>query len=328
MEIAVSKEEKLSDAISKLSDSIDALFNKVGQEHLEHPLTDEERLTHKKTIDKIYNKLLSLLEININSNKESNIKYHYHKDWLIKDCTQNYCNLIIQGRDSGIEKVSLQDLDYALDYHLEVICCKSTNICCKSTNRWNELEEILINNNFKYFYEYSNNLGSRIESFEKKFQEKTEFERSDLGYVVRYIEKFNFNWPEIEKHLLVSGEICLEYMEATEKTTRWIEAEPAILKSGLDNCSLYLKRIKEFFRWKQYENKIKNRPNRLVDYAEMIVKGRLPEELHNRMLMRSIKGNCQHTTYYFDFLKKREHEIVSYLKSISETERQEIISKV
>lgn len=320
-ELVVSKEEKLNDAINKLSDSIDALFNKVGQQHLEHPLTDEERSTHKKTIDKIYNKLLSLLEININLNKENNTTYHYHKDWLIKDCTHNYCNLIIQGRDSGIEKVLLQDLDYALDYHLEVVCSKSTN-------RWNELEEILINNNFKHFYEYSTNLGSRIESFEKKFQEKTEFELSDLGYIVRYVEKFNFNWPEIEKHLLFSGEICLDYMDATNKTTRWIEAEPAILKSGFDNCERYLKSLNEFFRWKEYENKIKNRPNRLLEYAEMIIKGKLPEELHNRMLMRSIKGNCQHTTYYFDFLKKREHEIISYLKSISETERQEIISKV
>lgn len=142
-------------------------------------------------------------------------------------------------------------------------------------------------------------------------------------YLLNYCCHLNCEINEVEKRIFNIPELSSRYAQEVKKS-RWKEAEPYILKN-IRIASDYVCSLN--FKWDGYENKIKNKPNRILEYARAIG-GKLPDELHNRMMMQRITKECPHAEAYFDFIQDSERSALQYLKSISDEERQELLSKI
>lgn len=168
-------------------------------------------------------------------------------------------------------------------------------------------------------------------------------------YALRVVKE---RWPEYEPILLESNSAnnILSYMREWSNRERWTEAEPILFKdaeSALEYCLFLESRIPEAekiilskislasdyqnhfkFLWPEYENKIKTKPKRMLDYAKCL-NARLPDELHNRMIMyQMMEQHKDICSCYFDFLKDCEDSIIKYLRSLDNDKRNELLRKL
>ena len=230
-------------------------------------------------------------------------------DWMVYSVINEYIETY--GREPKWEAILIKqkDLSNAISY------CQSAKF------RWKELEDKIENSkNIDLAIEYSQVIESRWEVCEKMILEK-----KDIHHVMDYINFFGFRWEEAEHILIKDPSRSVTYSIIYIKE-RWKEAEKSILKD-VQQAQRYAEHFQ--FRWKGYENKIKNRPNRINYYAQKIIKGKLPDELHNRMLMLMLNPKKKHHAEdYFDFLKQQQDNTVKYLKSLSQDEQNDLLRLV
>jgi len=93
--------------------------------------------------------------------------------------------------------------------------------------------------------------------------------------------------------------------EATNKALdagkRLPELEHIILA---DSCDAYLYASEVIKgRWIEAEDIIMTHPGRCFNYAKYVIKGKLPEKMHNMMLLYAIKDPNDYVKSYFEFIK-------------------------
>jgi len=104
-----------------------------------------------------------------------------------------------------------------------------------------------------------------------------------------YARAMGRRWELAEKKILAGKDpaTCFDYANEVIKD-RWPEAEKFIVK----NLDFALRYAIHFFggRWEEYEKAIINDPERCYRYAKDAIKGRLPEHMHQAMVMHSFSN--------------------------------------
>lgn len=143
-------------------------------------------------------------------------------------------------------------------------------------------------------------------------------------------------WPEAEK-VALGGSMGLssDYHTQVYKA-RWPELEDRILftkklnwhENRRDMMAQYIKVVPE--PGQEFEEKLGrcSKASLILTYALMGLKGRLPDSLHQKMLMFSFDPKRQsYAKKYIKFLASRERQVVGYLSRLNEEERLEILAK-
>jgi len=315
----MTEEDKFQDAVSKIDTEWTKLQELLDVESYSSPSHNPNIAINKEKIEKFYKRLLKVLDKTPNSVEQY---------WGITSIISEYCEGITGKRDSEIEKRIIHCHNLADEYLSDVI---------KNSETWDERAQFLLDaepnkENFDYLVNYAFHLDHRWPVFEEQLLTKwSKFVNASVIY--RYCETKSFRWVEAEDIIFKDADYCVSYAETIIKG-RWPEAEPYILKCmrAATQYAYYFK-----FAWPAYEKKIKKRPKRINEYAKNVIHGRLPDELHNRMLMYTMMSEKPDNAYdadreqakdYFEFLKESEQNAILFLRSISEEERKSIISRV
>lgn len=143
-------------------------------------------------------------------------------------------------------------------------------------------------------------------------------------------------WSEAEKSLLKNRlEHAIDYHREVVKDP-WEELEDKILfgknlsfwDNPVDCFKKYLDNVGK--RIPELERKLErcNRVSLLHAYAVTSMKGRLPQALHQKMMMFSFDPKRQKTVQkYLRFLDRAEEKVLGYLRGLDENERQELLAK-
>lgn len=181
--------------------------------------------------------------------------------------------------------------------------------------------------------------------------------------VQRYFIKYGIRNERVEKQILkrVTGLINQYARECVGG--RWEEAEKVLLKERLDHAVDYQGEVvkgpwgeledkilfgKKLSYWDNpvdcFKNYLKNvggripelerklercgRASLLFAYAVTSMKGRLPQALHQKMMMFSFDTKRQKVAKkYLRFLDKSEAKVLGYLRGLDDDERQELLAK-
>lgn len=258
-------------------------------------------------------KLFSFLDLLYENKDKSGINW-----WSITSCIKDYCLYVANGRCKDIENSIIRFYSISREYAEEVI-----------KGRWPELEVYMEENCTcpEDLYNYTISvIDRRWDKFEKIVASLPTSENL-ARIATTYCSRFNCRVEELEKHILPYPEYIFNYSyNALDR--RWVEAEKFLL-NDIEIATQYA--VNFNFRWPEYEHKIRNKPKRISFYAKNVIKGKLPEELHNKMLMMTLCNDDKNKYYcdeYFDYLTDCEKDSISYLKSISEEERKILLSKV
>jgi hypothetical protein len=151
-----------------------------------------------------------------------------------------------------------------------------------------------------------------------------------LDDIMQYAQGvMNGRWPECERHLIELGPTCPDtFMQDVVRCAehvigqRWPEAEIVLLANAEGDARFYYAMQVVKGRWPEFEEELLHfdwscwieyceqafggrwpvleehldrdydagGPEALYEYASKIVKGRLPERLHNRMLAEAVKA--------------------------------------
>lgn len=270
---------------------------------------------------------------------ESDLKNYIIKNhkkqlgWKVSGVFDEYIDEVIGGRWYEMEPIILDSLDMRLAYCEEVV-----------NGRWLELEERLVKDkDFEGLSYYAENMiKNRWDEFEKvainKLKRADVEEKEDIVSDIRcYCNSNKFRWPEFEDYLVngidyakIDKNISKSLLEQVLRygldvvEGRWEEAEHLFIKR-IDVAKRYIMNKK--FKWPLYENRIKNKPNGLYYYAKDVLEGKLPEELHNRMIMERMGDNA-YARSYFDFLKTKEETVIRYLSCMTKEEKNNFLNKV
>jgi hypothetical protein len=271
---------------------------------------------------------------------ESDLKNYIIKNhkkemsWKVTGVMDDYIEEVIRGRWYEMEPYILNSEDIYLGYCEEVV-----------KGRWLELEERLVREkDFDDLLYYANNIiKNRWNEFEKVAIEELKRvsieEKEDIvDDLRRYCDKNEFRWPEFENYLLtginytkINKNISKDILEHVLRYSlevvdgRWEEAEGLFIKR-IDLAKRYLKYHK--FRWPLYEHRIRNKPHSLYNYAREVLDGKLPEHLHNRMIMESMGKEPDVANIYFNFLKEREESVIRYFRGMSREEIGKFMEKI
>ena len=143
-------------------------------------------------------------------------------------------------------------------------------------------------------------------------------------------------WPEAENKLLQDRlEHAVDYQNEVIGG-RWEELEDRILfgkglsywDSPLACFKNYLKNIGG--RIPEIESKLEKskKASFLLAYAVLSMKGRLPQTLHQKMMMFAFDPKRQKSAKkYLKFLQSMEDKVLGYLRGLDEDERQELLAK-
>lgn len=232
-----------------------------------------------------------------------------YKNNLVK-----FLNLIIT------DDYKLRNYEIA-EYSLKSIVCDFSRCIY---GRCDEVEELVVKSAILAAYYIDDVIKARWEKFEKNIPKYPDDEKT-AKEIYEYCKSYNYTSESVENKIKKFPDVAYYYAIGVKKE-RWIDGEHSILKN-IERATEYVVHLG--FRWPEYENKIRNKPKRILEYAKQVIKGKLPEELHNRMLMKSISGDKNYeATAYFDWLRETESAIVSYMKSISPEEREILLKKV
>jgi hypothetical protein len=196
-----------------------------------------------------------------------------------------YAYHVINDRWADAEKTLLEkkDIDIIIDY---------ASKCIKK--RWHEAEDIII-------------------------------KEANRNQIVHYVTKIGERWEEVEPIVLAhNSSSVISYANNCIKG-RWIEGEKRLLEtthlaSKLEYCETVLKG-----RWKEFEDILFEMENTslrgkqaeyIYEYAKNVIKGKLPETLHNKMIMTySMNRDDEFLIKYFKAKKykvEKENKIKLY----------------
>ena len=249
---------------------------------------------------------------------------------LAKDPEQSffYANKVLRGRFLEGEPAIARSV-HAYEYAKNVV-----------KGRWEEVEPIFIESislghgsTFRAALAYFVHVaGVRNPEIEKYIL------RQDHSKIVTYCENcVKGRWKEAEKTVLKSDSmgVASDYHSEIHKGI-WPEWEDRILFTKKlqwheDRCDLmtqYLKTVPQ--PGPEFEKKLEktNRAKIILTYALKGCRGRLPDALHQKMLMFSFDPKRKFSSKkYVKFLVARERQVVRYLSRLNDEERAEILEK-
>ena len=300
------KIDQLNKEIYNFWDELSANLEVVDGNYNSKQAKPETIEKYKKDIDALKDKIIKFLKtIEKLDSREYSV-------WQVSSIVCEFSKYVV-GRCPELEKSIITNYKVAKEYVEEM-----------NISQWPEFEKYILefSEDPHDLYDYASNLDGRWDEFEKRILEMKYTE--DLPRViVNYCCLHKFAFKEAEEIIKKNVDLIVEYARDV-LDSRWKEAEPNVLKS-MDDAEEYLRIFN--FRWPEYEHKIRNKPKRILSYAKEIIKGKLPDELHNRMLILGLKNNYE-SKYYFDYLKERENDTIAYLSSLSEEERSRIVEKI
>jgi uncharacterized protein YifE (UPF0438 family) len=270
--------------------------------------SDSKKTKYANEIANIKNNLIQLL---LDGKQYQNDISSYNLGHIITE----FANYVI-GRCPVLEQAIVPWYHVAKVYKEEVV-----------KGAWPEWEHHMNNDcdNHRDLFDYSVYvLENRWEVFEKKV---LSFEPSEtlVNNMLSYARHFDFDFKEAEHIIAKFADPAFRYAMEIKKA-RWPEGEKAILKN-MDKAEEYATFFK--IQWPEYEHKIRNKPKRIAIYAQKIIKGKLPDHLHNKMVMYSLDDKTKYiVTHYLNYLKRCEKNTIAYLRSITEEERAKILSAV
>lgn len=186
-------------------------------------------------------------------------------------------------------------------------------------DRWLEAEKtILEKKNIDVIIEYA------VNCMKKRWIEAEDIIiKGSKAQIVYYTTKLGQRWEEVEPIILKNGsESIINYAENCIKG-RWIEAEKKFLETTqisnkLEYCEKVLKG-----RWKEFEDllfeidSVEAQAEYVYEYAKNVIKGKLPETLHNKMIMTySMNREDEFLVKYFKAKKykvEKENKIKLYI---------------
>ena len=235
----------------------------------------------------------------------------------------SYKNKLVRFLGLIIDDNGLKEYDEVHIYSLKGIVCDFTQNIYR---RCKEVEDLILKST-KLSLEYIEQvIEGKWEEFEKNIPNYPDT-KENASNLYRYCKDYGTPSKEIEDKIKNHPDTAY-YYAINVKKERWPEAEKSLLKD-INMASEYVKELG--IRWPEYESKIINKPKRIYEYAKQVIKGKLPEELHNRMMMRTLNnkdiGNYE-AVAYFDWLKEREEDVVSYMRSMSPEERESLLAKI
>jgi len=201
-----------------------------------------------------------------------------------------------QGRWAEAEAIIIKEPMYAVMYARDII-----------HDRWEEAEETIAKcpaNSLQYAIQVLNRnwINPKI-----RFEKGEEAISNHHFYALKYAyEIIQGRWEKGEKAILKNKAATFKYVTQILKK-RWVPADDIITKKLIRNTH----------------------PNQLLKFAK-IIKARLPEELHNKMLLFSLDEKYKETIKYcyLDKVDEYEANAVSYVIGLSENERKEFMKKV
>lgn len=221
------------------------------------------------------------------------------------------------------DNYELKDYDEFSEYTLKDIVCEFSKCIYGRSDEIEKLVEKSARLAFDYACEVIKGRWEKFENNIPKYPNNEETARILLGYCIEN----EHTSEDIENKIRKFPEVAYSYAIRVKKE-RWIEGEASILKD-IEKATEYVFDLK--FRWPEYENKIKNKPKRIYEYAKKVIRGKLPEELHNRMMMKTLNDQDRgfhEASAYFDWLKDSEEDVIAYMRSISPEEREVLLKKI
>lgn len=235
----------------------------------------------------------------------------------------SYKNKLVRFLDLIIDDNGIKEYDEVHPYSLRHMICDFIKIIY---GRCKEVEDLVLKSTEMSLEYVEQVIDGKWEEFEKNIPNYPDT-KENASNLYRYCKDYGTPSKEVEDKIKNHPETAYHYAINVKKE-RWPEAEKTMLRD-IERASEYVKELG--IRWPEYESKIKNKPKRIYEYARQVIKGKLPEELHNRMMMRALndkdKGHYE-SVAYFDWLKGCEEDAVSYMKSISEEERKSLLAKI
>ena len=128
---------------------------------------------------------------------------------------------------------------------------------------------------------------------------------SESGPAFSYAKHFNIQSIEVENALVGDGKLCFMYLK--------------MLHEGVGADALKLVSKKVFYAAEEKLLKLKN-SNKILEYVR-IIGGRLPEGLHNRMILEGNK-------WYVGFLNECEFNARRYLKTLTPEDRNSLVAQI
>jgi len=158
-----------------------------------------------------------------------------------------------------------------------------------------------------------------------------------ISWIADYADTcLNSRWEEGEKKLLESSSglrFLIEYQRRVVKG-RWKEIEDRLCKLGKNSHWQDLEAVTKYFencgsKDEDLEKVLleKGKSRHLYWYARKCMKGRLPPELHSKMIMLSFSGKAGFAKKYLKEIVLREASAINYLKTVPFDERQTLLEK-
>ena len=201
-----------------------------------------------------------------------------------------------KGRWLEAEPIIIKDPMFAVMYARDIL-----------HDRWEEAEEIIAEcpaNSLQYTLQVLNRnwVNPKI-----RFEKAEETISKNHFYALQYAKEIiQGRWEKGEKAILKNKAATFNYVTQVLKK-RWVPADDIITNKLIRNTH----------------------PNQLLKFAK-IIKARLPEELHNKMLLFSLDNKYKESIKYcyLDKVDEYEANAVSYVIGLSENERKEFMKKV
>jgi hypothetical protein len=215
------------------------------------------------------------------------------------DCAYEYAVKVIDGRFPEAEPYFISQLDgwghgnKALHYFVHI-----------AKVRHPKVEESILERHQNFIVEYAKNcVGGRWHEAEKEVIKCVTY--ADAYHK----EVLKGRWPEWEDRIL--GKKKLGYFDnRTQMLSDYLKVVPAPvpgLEEKLEKC---------------------NRASLILAYAVSGIRGRLPNALHQKMMMFSFDPKRQKTVRkYLKFLESCERRAIRYLSGLDEDELKEILAK-
>lgn len=280
----------------------------------------------EEKLQDFYIKYRDLLESELIS-KHSETAYQYAND------TQKR---FPQGEDA-ISKSAEKSYDYALNvlherFHLgenriskspEFSYCYARDVI---KDRWKPAEEILLSSTKP---EINSIVGYAIDVIKGKWPEAEEIIKNCGNNLLIYSYLINARkekWDEVEEIAVVGYNRIVEYAEKAIRG-RWIEGEKKLLGDlaprgqKFDCCIEYCQKVLHG-RWIDLENKIFENEDTddIFEYAKKVMCGKLPEMLHNKVLMMGMIEKDESLEKYF---KAKKYKTEKKLKAYKTYEQEE-----
>jgi len=230
-------------------------------------------------------------------------KDRIEKDFISKSCDLSFGYAKTAGRFELGEEAISKDAEKSYLYSRDVLGYRfesGENTIAKTPkfayvyardvikNRWPEAEDSILNSS-------SSNSISTIVSYASEVIRGAWPEAEELikgsrnsHIIFEYCVGARKNrWQEVEDILLGAGEDKIIAYAEKSVGGRWIEGEKKLLETKKVNSKIeYCKKILKG-RWKEFEEILFQKENAecLFNYAKYIVGGKLPEILHNKMIV-------------------------------------------